>query len=161
MKFLSLSQESTKKAGKVLGKFLLPGTVLALEGELGSGKTLFVKGLSEGLKIKKPGGVRSPTFALIQEHPGPVPLCHADLYRLGPSEAGNLGLEEYWRRGWVTAVEWADRAQRILPRGPGLQSPLSVKFRILSQNKREIIFTGNRAWNALLKKWEKTLRKIS
>ena len=155
LKVLSSSAQRTKKAGKDLGKLLPPGAVVALEGDLGSGKTLFVKGLAEGLKIEKPGEVRSPTFALIQEHQGPIPLCHADLYRLGAPEIRNLGLEEYWRRSWVTAIEWADRAAGLLPGGPGLESPLSVRFQILSPNKREIVFAGNSDWEKILRKWER------
>lgn len=80
------------------------GAVVALTGPLGSGKTCFVQGLARGLGAG--GYVRSPTFMLVHEYPGPLPLHHVDLYRIGPAEVDALGLEEILEGDGVTAVEW-------------------------------------------------------
>ena len=87
--------------------------MVLLSGDLGAGKTAFVRGLAEGLGID-PGSVSSPTFTLIQEYRGGrLPLHHVDLYRLQPIEVDDLGLDELTLEGGVTAIEWPDR----LPRG--------------------------------------------
>lgn len=128
-----------------MGKVLRPGSVLALSGELGNGKTVFVQGLAQGLKINA-REIRSPTFALIQEHRGKVPLCHADLYRLSSLEVKTLGLEEYWKsEAWVMAIEWAEKASSILP-----ESALKVHFETVSEKKRKITFNGKPFWKRIL-----------
>jgi len=88
------------------------GAVIALLGPLGAGKTCFVQGLARGLGVS--GYVRSPTFVLIHEYPGPLPLYHVDLYRLAAPDAESLGLEEIIEGEGVTAIEWADHTE-ILP----------------------------------------------
>ena len=93
---------------------LPPGAVLALHGELGSGKTCFVQGLAAALGVTQ--AVTSPTFTLIHEYRGARPLYHVDLYRLPDAGAArDLGLEEYFRGDGLTAVEWAERAAALLP----------------------------------------------
>ena len=150
MKVLSASPEKTRGLGRELARKLKAGDLLALEGELGSGKTVFSRGLAEGLQVDDPREVRSPTFAIIQEHRGKVPFCHADLYRLSPAEIRDLGLEEYWEQGgWVTAVEWAGKAGDLWP-----ESALSVRFLALSPTKREITFEGSALWGKILKTWK-------
>ena len=90
------------------------GTVLALHGELGAGKTCFIQGLAAALGIDEP--ITSPTYTLISEYEGRPPLHHIDLYRLsGPAEALGLGLEEYFDANGITAIEWAERAEGLLP----------------------------------------------
>ena len=143
---VSKSPGQTLRIAKALGRTCRAGDVLALEGGLGSGKTLFVRGLAQGLKIIRPGEVRSPTFSLIHEYRGRLPLAHADLYRLKPAEALRLGLEEYLGAGrWVTAVEWADRAEKLLPK-----SALRVRFSILAPAGRRIDFSGPIEWKKKL-----------
>jgi tRNA threonylcarbamoyladenosine biosynthesis protein TsaE len=154
---LSLTSDSPEKTSEIarsLGKILRGGEILALVGDLGSGKTLFVRGLAEGLGIRDTQEVRSPTFAIIQEHRGRVPLCHADLYRLAPAEIPGLGLEEYWaaESRWVVAVEWADRMKEILP-----ESSLRLKFSSPEPNVRTILFAGGELWNKKLKSWPKKI----
>ena len=90
-----------------------PAATLGLAGPPGSGKTCFVQGLARGLGVR--GVVRSPTFTLIHEHRGPVPLSHVDLYRLEASDLEGLGLEEILDGAGVVAIEWADRAPGALP----------------------------------------------
>jgi tRNA threonylcarbamoyladenosine biosynthesis protein TsaE len=99
--------------------------VLALHGELGSGKTCFVQGLARALDIHHP--VTSPTFTLVNEHAGTRDLVHIDLYRLsGPDEALALGFDEFVERFAVTAVEWAERARELFP-----PDSLDIAFAVL------------------------------
>jgi tRNA threonylcarbamoyladenosine biosynthesis protein TsaE len=108
------SPEETWELAAELAEELEPGTVIALHGELGAGKTCFIQGYAAALNINEP--VTSPTYTLISEYQGRLPLHHIDLYRLsGPEEALGLGLEEYFDAGGITAVEWAERAEGLLP----------------------------------------------
>jgi len=105
----SRSEAETRAAARQLAADLRPDDVVLLSGDLGAGKTAFVKGLAEGLGVP-PEDVSSPTFALIQEYRGGrLTLYHIDLYRLEPREVGDLGLEEIVRSGGVVAIEWPDR----------------------------------------------------
>jgi tRNA threonylcarbamoyladenosine biosynthesis protein TsaE len=98
-----------------LGGALAVGDVVALTGPLGAGKTTFVQGLAEGVGVPAERHVASPTFTLVSEHPGRIPLVHVDLYRIGsPAELPELGIEEAYDRA-ATAIEWADRYWDILP----------------------------------------------
>ena len=93
---------------------LKPGAVLALYGDLGSGKTCFVKGMANALDVQQP--VNSPTYTLINEYYGRLPVYHVDLYRiLNEQDALNAGLDEYLYGSGVTVIEWADRAESVLP----------------------------------------------
>lgn len=111
---ISHSPEETRRAAISLAPALRPGSVLALHGDLGAGKTCFIQGLAEGLGVT--AAVSSPTYTLIGEYQGRLPFYHADLYRLDdPHEALRAGLEEYLYGAGVTAVEWAERAASLLP----------------------------------------------
>ena len=105
---ISQSEEDTSAAGERLGTSLRAGDVVLLYGELGAGKTAFVRGLARGLGASA-DDVSSPTFTLIQEYAGRVPLYHVDLYRLEPREIPDLGLEDLVLGEGVVAIEWADR----------------------------------------------------
>ena len=105
------SEAETTAAGRELAAALQPGAVVLLSGDLGAGKTAFVRGLAAGLGID-PGEVSSPTFTLVQEYRGGrLTLYHVDLYRLQPREVDDLGLDELTEEG-VTAIEWPDRLPR-------------------------------------------------
>ena len=106
--FVTHSEEETSAAGERFAGRLRPGAVVLLHGDLGAGKTAFVRGLARGLGASA-DDVSSPTFTLIQEYRGRVRLHHVDLYRLTPREAGELGLEELSDGNGVVAVEWAER----------------------------------------------------
>lgn len=102
------SVEETEAAGCAFGKVLTAGAVVALLGDLGAGKTAFARGVAAGLGID--ARVTSPTFALVNEYQGKIPLFHFDLYRLpGADELYDLGLDEYLERGGVCLMEWAER----------------------------------------------------
>lgn len=104
--------EQTAAVARALAAGLNGGEVILLHGELGAGKTAFVKGLAEGLGAD-PEEVASPTFVLLTWYPARLKLWHADLYRLGAADAADLGLEELPGGGGVLAVEWAERLAEL------------------------------------------------
>jgi tRNA threonylcarbamoyladenosine biosynthesis protein TsaE len=112
--FLLRTQADTARWGEALGRCLRPNDVLALIGELGSGKTTLTQSIAHGMGLIGP--VTSPTFTLIQEYLGSPPMFHMDPYRLSsPQDLADLGLEEYFMREGVVVVEWADRIEESLP----------------------------------------------
>lgn len=109
------SRAATEAFGRAIGRALAGGEMLALFGELGAGKTALVRGIATGLGMT-PDQVTSPTFVLIHEYEGRLPLIHIDLYRLqNAAEAEGIGLQEYFCSESVTAVEWADKFPELLP----------------------------------------------
>jgi tRNA threonylcarbamoyladenosine biosynthesis protein TsaE len=109
------SARETERLGLLLGRLLHGGVVIALSGDLGTGKTTLVRGLGIGLDVPAQQ-VSSPSFVLIQRHHGRFPLAHADLYRLdSATEVRELGLSEYIDSNWVVAIEWAEKASTELP----------------------------------------------
>jgi len=113
LEFLSGSVDRTLSLGARLGRSLAPGDLVRLEGELGTGKTVMVRGIAMGLGHK--GAVPSPTFTIIHTYPE-VRLCHADAFRLeGAEDLIEAGIEEFLDNEWVIAVEWADRVMKALP----------------------------------------------
>lgn len=114
MMFTTMSPAETRALGERLGRLLRPGDLIALSGGLGAGKTVLVQGIAAGMGITEP--VTSPTYLIIHEYPGEIPLYHMDLYRLeAPAELVDLGCEEYFFGNGVTVIEWADRAADLLP----------------------------------------------
>lgn len=106
--------EQTRHLGEVIASVLQPGDIIWLRGELGAGKTTLAQGIARGLDVKEP--VLSPTFTLIREHRGRFPFFHADAYRLEDAgQAADLGLQEYFERGGVFAIEWAEHIAEALP----------------------------------------------
>ena len=114
MEFLSHSTAETEAAGEALARRLRPGTVLAYQGGLGLGKTAFTRGLARGLGCED--RVTSPTFTIVNEYEGRIPLFHFDMYRLPDADAlFDIGWEDYLGRGGVCAVEWSERVEDALP----------------------------------------------
>ena len=114
MEFLSHSTAETEAAGEALARRLRPGTVLAYQGGLGMGKTAFTRGLARGLGCED--RVTSPTFTIVNEYEGRIPLFHFDMYRLPDADAlFDIGWEDYLDRGGVCAVEWSERVEDALP----------------------------------------------
>jgi len=108
-RFVTRSEEETAALGRQLAGALTAGAVILIEGNLGAGKTAFVRGLAEGVGID-PHEVTSPTFTLMQEYRGGrLLVTHVDLYRLSPPEVEDLGLDEIVREGGLTAIEWPER----------------------------------------------------
>ena len=136
---LSQSPTQTMGWGKRLGRVLRGGEVLGLCGELGSGKTCFVRGLAEGLGVAKESWVRSPSFTLINEYEGRVPLIHVDLFRVAAGqEMKELNLEEYFfDNEVVSVVEWFDR----LP-GEEVDEYLTITFEHRGKSRRRLTFTA-------------------
>jgi tRNA threonylcarbamoyladenosine biosynthesis protein TsaE len=107
---------ATDALGYVLGQKLFPGAVVALNGPLGAGKTRLVRAVADGLGVANLAAVNSPTFVLIQEYIGRLPIAHFDTYRLGsPREFAELGVSEYFEAGGVCLIEWADKVAGELP----------------------------------------------
>ena len=132
----------TQAIAERLGRLLAPGDVLALTGPLGAGKTTFVQGLARGLDVPLDRHVASPTFALVNEHPGRVPLVHADLYRIEHArELAELGLTDAFDRAAV-AIEWLDRFPDAAP-----ADRLEIAIAFAEGEARALTFTprGDRA----------------
>ena len=110
----TMSPEETQRLGCAVGERARPGDVYLLSGPLGAGKTCFTQGLARGIGVE--GYVRSPTFVLMTRHRGRLTLHHIDLYRIGsPEEAWDLGLDEQLFDSGVCVIEWAERAEELLP----------------------------------------------
>jgi len=127
------SMEETIRLGERLAVLLKPGDVITLEGELGAGKTTFTKGIANGLGIKDT--LSSPTFTIIKEYKGDLPLYHMDAYRLEHSEE-DLGFEEYFNGDGISVVEWAQFIDEFLP-----NDRLDVKIEYLNKHNRIFTFS--------------------
>jgi len=131
---ISHSPEETSQIGRQIAVQLRAGDVLALAGDLGAGKTQFVKGVADGMGVESE--VTSPTFTLIHEYPGRLPLYHVDLYRLeSEEEVLRIGIDDYMESDGVTVIEWADKFAALMPRGVRW-----IHFCALEGNEREISF---------------------
>ena len=142
LELTSASVNETQAFGKRVGCALRAGDVVALYGELGSGKTTLIQGIAQGTGTD-PSMVKSPTFVLQREYPGPVPLIHLDGYRLeGIEEAASLDPDLLFSRHKITVIEWAERFEGLLPEGC-----LQVRLSHVSTNRRRIAVsaTGPRA----------------
>ncbi|MGA8179282.1 MAG: tRNA (adenosine(37)-N6)-threonylcarbamoyltransferase complex ATPase subunit type 1 TsaE [Desulfobacterales bacterium] len=126
--------DETRRLGKTIGAALTAGTILALYGDLGSGKTSFVQGLARGLNVPDEYYITSPSYTLINEYPGRLPLFHIDLYRITNSvDIEDIGLYEILDDDAVMAIEWADRMAKDTP-----QNHLRVRFEIIDDKTRKI-----------------------
>jgi len=135
----SASPEATRHLAARLGRLLKPGDVVALMGELGAGKTEFVRGLAAGLDVAPDTPVSSPSFVLAHEYPGRLPLVHLDLYRLDVIPPELLpDLEDYLFRERVAAVEWAERLGGLVP-----EHYLEVRLTVTGETTREITLVGH------------------
>ena len=131
--FISNSASETEAIGRQFAKELEAGSILALEGELGSGKTQFTKGLVAGLESSAP--VTSPTFTIIHEYPGGrLPIYHFDFFRLEKRESvAQLGLDDYFFGDGISVIEWADRFPKSIP-----EQARWILFELKSENARAI-----------------------
>ena len=132
--FTTHSESETTAVGRDLGATLDAESVVLLYGDLGAGKTAFVRGLASGLDID-PDEVSSPTFTLVQEYQGRVPLIHVDLYRLASGEVDDLGLDAQAAQG-ILAIEWAERMPRPDP------GAIEVRLEHAGEDQRRIVIAG-------------------
>jgi tRNA threonylcarbamoyladenosine biosynthesis protein TsaE len=148
--FQTRSTSETIRIGKRIGRLLKAGDVVALVGELGAGKTQFIKGLAAGVGIGNPTYISSPSFTLINEYPGKIPFYHVDLFRLKrEKEAEELALEDYFQGGGITAIEWADKIPSFLPK-----EMFSIHIAYTGKNTRSIEMIGKgKRYEELLKEF--------
>lgn len=111
--YLTYSEQETFALGEKIGKGLKPGAVVALFADLGSGKTVLTKGIAAALGLED--CVHSPTFTLVNEYPGDVPIYHFDAYRISEDDWINCGFDEYLFAGGVCVIEWAENVEAVLP----------------------------------------------
>jgi len=135
---ISRSPEDTIKLGESVGRVATGRLIIALIGDLGSGKTVFVQGLARGLAVPKEFMITSPSYTLINEYPGRVPLFHADLYRLSSAiDIESTGLFDTMVADGVVAIEWAERICE-----ESLEEDMVIRFDIKEDDIREITLTG-------------------
>ncbi len=127
------SEMDTVELAQNLESEKFPNMVICLDGELGSGKTVFTKGFANALGIRE--NVTSPTFNIIKEYDGELPLYHMDVYRLDGNVDG-IGLEEYFSKDGIVIIEWANTVKSYLP-----EERLEIKFKVAGENTRILIVT--------------------
>jgi tRNA threonylcarbamoyladenosine biosynthesis protein TsaE len=142
--YSSNSRQETLAIGEELGRMLTAGSIIALVGQLGAGKTVFTKGVALGLGVKQE--VVSPSFQVARFYLGRLPLCHLDFYRLESADRSVLGLDDYLLEDGVTIVEWAERISQLLP-----AEGLGIHITCRGENQREIEFS----------RWQEMLGKIN
>jgi len=139
--------QETATFATVLAKLALPGDVICLSGDLGAGKTALTQVIAKGLGVPESCYVTSPTFSILQEYPGNIPLYHMDFYRLSDeTEVEDLGFEEYFYMSGLTVIEWSERAGALIP-----DSRLLLKITIQEDLSRRVeIDFGSGSWQERL-----------
>jgi tRNA threonylcarbamoyladenosine biosynthesis protein TsaE len=134
--FETRSERETEKLGESLGRLLERGDFIALSGDLGAGKTAFARGVARGIGINE--DITSPTFTIINEYDGILPLAHMDVYRLkSVEELANVGFDDYLE-GFVVVMEWAEKVKEMLP-----QDLLWVEIEAVDEKRRKISLKSN------------------
>jgi tRNA threonylcarbamoyladenosine biosynthesis protein TsaE len=132
------SLEKTETFGRILGRIVAPGDVITLHGPLGAGKTALTQAIARGLGVDPRIYVTSPTFSLLHEYQGRIPLYHMDLYRLaGEDDIESLGFTEYFSGNGVTVIEWPERLGHLMP-----TERLEIELRISDKTSRIANLTG-------------------
>ena len=129
-KVISHSELDTMELAQNIESEKFPNMVICLDGELGSGKTVFTKACAQAMEIKET--ITSPTFTIIKEYTGDMNLYHMDVYRLDGNTEG-IGIEEYFNAGGIVIIEWASTIKDILP-----EERLDIKIKSIGENKRSI-----------------------
>lgn len=132
-KITTHSEQETIELAQNLEAEKFPKMVICLNGDLGSGKTIFAKGFAQAMGIKE---VTSPTFNIIKEYYGELPLYHMDMYRV-EGDVENLGLNEYYEKNGVTIIEWAEMIEEHLP-----EERLEIKFKIIDEETRVLVINA-------------------
>ncbi|NNF45571.1 MAG: tRNA (adenosine(37)-N6)-threonylcarbamoyltransferase complex ATPase subunit type 1 TsaE [Desulfofustis sp.] len=151
MKILSSSPETTIDLGKKLGSICEPGDVICLAGDLGAGKTTMVQAIAAGAGVDHKEYVNSPTFAILHEHHGRIPIYHMDFFRLGSSDdVVELGLEDYFYGDGLTLIEWFERAGDLIP-----ESVLVIELNYMDELTREIsLYSDSPGWRKRIDDFE-------
>ncbi len=131
-KITTKSDDETIEVAQNIESEKFPNMVICLNGDLGSGKTVFTKGFASAMAIEE---ITSPTFNIIKEYTGELPLYHMDVYRTN-GKIDNLGIEEYFDKGGVTIIEWAEMIEDYLPK-----ERLDITFKITGENTRVLVIT--------------------
>jgi len=141
--------EETENFGLALGREARPGDVLCLDGDLGAGKTALTQAIARGLEVPADCYVTSPSFAIMHEYPGRLPLYHMDFYRLGDSsEVEELGFEEYFYLAGLTVIEWSRRAEEILP-----VSRLQLDIALIEDDRRRVTLSfADEQWHTRIRR---------
>lgn len=132
-KIISKGEKDTIELAQNLESEKFPNMIICLNGELGSGKTVFTKGFGNALGIKE--NITSPTFNIIKEYDGELPLYHMDVYRLDGNSEDSL-IEDYFTKGGVVIIEWANTIKEILPK-----ERLEIKIKVAGENSRILLIT--------------------
>ena len=133
-KVVTRNEKETMELAQNIESEKFPNMVICLDGELGSGKTVFTKGIAQALGINEV--ITSPTFTIIKEYLyGEMPLYHMDVYRLDGAD-DTIGIEEYFTKGGIVVIEWADIINDILP-----ENRLDIKIKVTDEDKRIFIIT--------------------
>lgn len=140
--------EATARLGRQLGEFAEAGDIITLAGSLGAGKTTLTQSIGQGLKVPPECYITSPTFSLLHEYSGRLPLFHMDLYRLSSQEIIDLGFEDYLYGDGLSVVEWPDRLEGIMPR-----DRLQIELEIASEISRTAHLTWHGRLRARLPAW--------
>lgn len=136
----------TEKLGRILGGLAKPGDVICLDGDLGAGKTALSQAIARGLEVPENCYVTSPSFAILHEYEGRVPMYHMDFYRLQDAgEVEDLGFEEYFYLGGLTVIEWSSRAIEILP-----DERLTLQIVINDDLTRTVTLNGTKRYSEIL-----------
>ncbi len=136
----------TEKLGQLLGNLAAPGDVICLDGDLGAGKTSLSQAIARGLQVPDTCYVTSPSFAILHEYEGRLPMYHMDFYRLQDAgEVEDLGFEEYFYFAGLTVIEWSDRAEEILP-----DERLTLRIELNRDLSRTVTLTGTKKHSELL-----------
>jgi len=134
-KYTSHGEQDTMELAQNIESEKFPNMVICLKGELGSGKTVFVKGFASSLGIDET--ITSPTFNLVKEYlMGEMPLYHMDVYRMEEGQGDSIGLSDYFSKGGVTIIEWSDIIKDILP-----EERLEIKFKVIDEETRVMTLT--------------------
>ena len=139
IKIPSQSSEDTFRVGAIIGARADKGDIIALIGDLGTGKTRLTQGIAAGLEVPAVYPITSPTFTLINEYPGRFVLYHFDIYRLeGSKDLEDMGYEDYFYGDGIVVIEWAERIRDILPEGV-----LFINLTYIDEHNRELVIAGS------------------
>jgi tRNA threonylcarbamoyladenosine biosynthesis protein TsaE len=156
------SAARTRRLGEALGALLQPGDMLLLTGDLGAGKTTLTQGIGAGLGVRDV--INSPTFTILKEHEGRLPLYHFDLYRIeSPDEIYMLGFDEYFQANGVSVVEWAERGEPVEPgqRAPWPESALRIEMTTTGPESRGLRLSATGARGAeLARAWAQAAGEV-